>query len=101
MLFHAPSVGLKLRIEDSDALTDGFKMRRGAIEAGVSLITDIKTAIFACTAMHRSLRRRDFLGVRAVLSRETLRKWVRESSGKPFWDLSSWQEHVEIVERLV
>ena len=30
--------------QDSDALTDGFKMRRGAIEAGVSLITDIKTA---------------------------------------------------------
>eukprot|EP00438_Fugacium_kawagutii_P001885 Skav221267 [mRNA] locus=scaffold1935:69287:70671:- [translate_table: standard] len=28
---------------DSNALTDGFKMRRGAIEAGVSLITDIKT----------------------------------------------------------
>ena len=30
-------------MEDSDALTDGFKMRRGAIEANVSLITDIKT----------------------------------------------------------
>jgi len=65
---------------DSDALTDGFKMRRGAIEAGVSLITDIKTAIFAVVAMHK--------------------KWVRESSGKSFWDICSWQEYVEIVERL-
>ena len=65
---------------DSDALTDGFKIRRGAIEAAVSLITDIKTAIFTCSAMHR--------------------KWVRESSGKPFWDVCSWQEYVEIVERL-
>ena len=65
---------------DSDALTDGFKIRRGAIESAVSLITDIKTAIFTCSAMHR--------------------KWVRESSGKPFWDVCSWQEYVEIVERL-
>ena len=65
---------------DSDALTDGFKIRRGAIEAAVSLITDIKTAIFTCSALHR--------------------KWVRESSGKPFWDVCSWQEYVEIVERL-
>lgn len=28
---------------DSNGMTDGFKMRRGAIEAGVPLITDIKT----------------------------------------------------------
>ena len=65
---------------DSDALTDGFKIRRGTIEAGVSLITDIKTAVFTCAAMHR--------------------KWTRESSGKPFWDVCSWQEYVEIVDRL-
>ncbi|CAK9103982.1 Protein URA2 [Includes: Glutamine-dependent carbamoyl-phosphate synthase [Durusdinium trenchii] len=65
---------------DSNGMTDGFKMRRGAIEAGVPLITDIKTAIMACAAMHK--------------------KWLRESSGKEFWDVCSWQEHAEIVERL-
>jgi len=65
---------------DSGSCTDGFKIRRGAIEAGVSLITDIKTAIFTCHALHR--------------------KWEREKRGKPFWDVSSWQEHVEIMERL-
>lgn len=61
-------------------MTDGFKLRRGTIDAGVSLITDIKTAIFTSAAMHK--------------------KWVRESKGKSFWDVSSWQEYVEIVERL-
>jgi hypothetical protein len=65
---------------DSGSCTDGFKIRRGAIEAGVSLITDIKTAVFTIHAMHR--------------------KWMRERRGKEFWDVSSWQEHVEIVERL-
>ncbi|CAL1141702.1 unnamed protein product [Cladocopium goreaui] len=65
---------------DSNGMTDGFKMRRGAIEAGVPLITDIKTAIFTCAAIHR--------------------KWLRESSGKSFWDVCSWQEYVEIIERL-
>jgi len=65
---------------DSNGMTDGFKMRRGAIEAGVPLITDIKTGIFTCAAMYK--------------------KWLRESKGKPFWDVCSWQEYVEIVERL-
>lgn len=65
---------------DSSGMTDGFKLRRGTIDAGVSLITDIKTAIFTSAAMHK--------------------KWVRESKGKSFWDVSSWQEYVEIVERL-
>ena len=41
--------------EDSDALTDGFKMRRGAIEAGVSLITDIKTVPWQLTTCFGSL----------------------------------------------
>lgn len=65
---------------DSDALTDGFRIRRGAVDSGTSLITDIKTAIFMCHALHR--------------------KWTREASGKPFWDICSWQEYVDIVERL-
>jgi len=65
---------------DSGSMTDGFKMRRGSIEAGISLITDIKTAVFTVHAMHR--------------------KWTRESRGKPFWDITSWQEHVDIQEKL-
>ncbi|CAE7592891.1 URA2, partial [Symbiodinium sp. CCMP2456] len=62
---------------DSDALTDGFRIRRGAVDSGTSLITDIKTAIFMCHALHR--------------------KWTREASGKPFWDICSWQEPVLLV----
>eukprot|EP00931_Biecheleriopsis_adriatica_P111996 TRINITY_DN864_c0_g1_i1.p1 TRINITY_DN864_c0_g1~~TRINITY_DN864_c0_g1_i1.p1 ORF type:complete len:1585 (-),score=359.91 TRINITY_DN864_c0_g1_i1:13-4767(-) len=65
---------------DSGSLTDGFKIRRGAVEAGVSLITDIKAAVFTSHALHR--------------------KQMRESQGKPFWDVCSWQEHLELVERL-
>eukprot|EP00931_Biecheleriopsis_adriatica_P056258 TRINITY_DN3332_c0_g1_i1.p1 TRINITY_DN3332_c0_g1~~TRINITY_DN3332_c0_g1_i1.p1 ORF type:complete len:142 (+),score=29.21 TRINITY_DN3332_c0_g1_i1:62-427(+) len=65
---------------ESASLTDGFKIRRGAIEAGVSLITDMKTVVFTCHALHR--------------------KWTRESRGKAFWDVCSWQEHMELVERL-
>mmetsp|Transcript_74306 Transcript_74306/g.131400 ORF Transcript_74306/g.131400 Transcript_74306/m.131400 type:complete len:1575 (+) Transcript_74306:67-4791(+) len=65
---------------DSGSMTDGFKMRRGAIEAAVSLITDIKTTVMTVHAMHR--------------------KWTRESQGKLFWDIKSWQEHVDIVSSL-
>jgi len=65
---------------DSNGMTEGFKMRRGAIEAGVPLITDIKTSIFTCQAIYK--------------------KWLRESASKNFWDVCSWQEYVEIVERL-
>jgi carbamoyl-phosphate synthase len=60
---------------DSGSLTDGFQILRGAVEAAVSLITDIKVAVFTVHAMHR--------------------KWTRESRGKAFWDVASWQEHVE------
>lgn len=59
---------------DSGSLTDGFKLRRGAIDANVSLITDIKVAVFMVHSLHR--------------------KWTRESRGKAFWDISSWQEYV-------
>jgi len=63
---------------DSGSMTDGFKIRRGAIEAGVSLIADIKTAILTVQALHR--------------------KWTRESMGKEFWDYRSWQEHTEAIQ---
>jgi len=60
---------------DSQGLTDGFELRRSAIESAVPLITDIKTAILCTMALHR--------------------KWTREQAGKPFWDYSSWQECTE------
>merc|ERR1712032_1642266 len=60
---------------DSQALTDGFELRRAAVDSNTSLITDIKTAILTCMALHR--------------------KWSRERAGKPFWSLKSWQEYVE------
>jgi hypothetical protein len=59
---------------DSASLTDGFKLRRGIIDANRSLITDMKVAVFMVHALHR--------------------KWTRESRGKPFYDISSWQEYV-------
>merc|ERR550532_2503600 len=65
---------------DSQALTDGFQLRRAAVDSGTSLITDIKTAILTVLSLHR--------------------KWTRESSGRPFWSFSSWQEHTEPREAL-
>eukprot|EP00931_Biecheleriopsis_adriatica_P111997 TRINITY_DN864_c0_g1_i3.p1 TRINITY_DN864_c0_g1~~TRINITY_DN864_c0_g1_i3.p1 ORF type:complete len:1609 (-),score=374.68 TRINITY_DN864_c0_g1_i3:279-5054(-) len=82
-LLQAGKIDLVINVPDSmdsGSLTDGFKMRRGAIEAGVSLITDIKTAIMTVHALHK--------------------KWQRESKGKDFFDIMSWQERVENLERL-
>jgi len=60
---------------DSQALTDGFELRRAAVDSGCPLIVDIKQAILTTVALHR--------------------KWSREKSGKPFWSLLSWQEYTE------
>jgi len=57
---------------DSQALTDGFELRRAAVDSSVSLITDIKTAILTTMSLHR--------------------KFTREQAGKPFWAYNSWQE---------
>merc|ERR1719183_3329327 len=57
---------------DSQALTDGFELRRTAIDSAVPLITNIKTAILTTMALHR--------------------KWTRERAGKPFFHYRSWQE---------
>merc|ERR1719361_1513905 len=59
---------------DSQGLTDGFEMRRAAVDSGVPLITDIKSAVLLIQALHR--------------------KWSREKAGKPFWSYDSWQEIV-------
>jgi len=58
---------------DSQALTDGFELRRTAVDSAVPLITDIKTAILTTMALHR--------------------KWTRERAGKPFFHYKSWQEY--------
>merc|ERR1712070_267490 len=63
---------------DSQALTDGFEMRRAAVDSAVPLITDIKTAMLTVMSLHR--------------------KWIRERSGKAFWSFNTWQEYVEIRE---
>merc|ERR1719343_4013 len=60
---------------DSQALTDGFEVRRAAIDSGTPLITDIKTAILISMSLHR--------------------KWTRERAGRPFWSYNSWQEFTE------
>ncbi|CAK0844899.1 unnamed protein product [Prorocentrum cordatum] len=60
---------------DSQALTDGFDIRRAAVDGGTSLITDIKTATLTIMSMHR--------------------KWTRETSGRHFWSYSSWKEYTE------
>jgi len=57
---------------DSHGLTDGFELRRTAVDSGVSLITDIKAASLTVMALHR--------------------KWSRERAGKQFFDYSSWSE---------
>merc|ERR1712224_339763 len=66
---------------DSQALTDGFEIRRAAIDSGTSLITDIKTAVLTGMALHR--------------------KWVRETSGRAFWSYKSWQEYTEPTDTLL
>merc|ERR1712048_1008429 len=67
---------------DSQALTDGFEVRRAAVDSGTSLIVDIKVAILTTLSLYR--------------------KWNREKSGKVFFSINSWQEYTgqhEILER--
>merc|ERR1711933_627776 len=56
---------------DSQSLSDGFEMRRAAVDSGTSLIVDIKTAILVVVSLHR--------------------KYSREQAGKEFFSLKSWQ----------
>jgi carbamoyl-phosphate synthase large subunit len=61
---------------DSQALSDGFEMRRGAVDSGTSLIVDTKTAIAFTMSIQRKI--------------------TREKSGRPFWSFKSWQEYVDM-----
>merc|ERR1719456_1695644 len=58
---------------DSCGVTDGFQMRRLAVEGGVSLLNDVKNATLFVQALHR--------------------KWRRERTGRKFWGIRSWQQH--------
>merc|ERR1712207_44780 len=67
---------------DSQALTDGFEVRRAAVDSNTSLIVDMKVAILTTLSLYR--------------------KWSREKSGKAFWSINSWQEYTgqcEILKR--
>jgi len=63
---------------DSQAMSDGFELRRAAIDSGTSLITDIKTATLMTLSLHR--------------------KWTRERADRPFFSYRSWQEYIETRE---
>jgi hypothetical protein len=60
---------------DSQALSDGFAMRRAAVDSSTPLLVEIKTAILLIMSLHR--------------------KWTRESNGRQFWSFQSWQEYLE------
>merc|ERR1712187_512202 len=67
---------------DSQALTDGFEVRRAAVDSGTSLIVDMKVAILTTLSLYH--------------------KWSREKAGKVFWSVNSWQEYtgqLKILER--
>merc|ERR1740117_1284354 len=63
---------------DSQALTDGFEVRRAAVDSATPLISDIKTATLTAQALHR--------------------KWSREKMGRKFWSFNTWQEYTEVRE---
>lgn len=58
---------------DSHGVTDGFEMRRMAVDNGIGLLTDIKTAVLFVAALNR--------------------KRTREAAGRTFWGMESWQEY--------
>lgn len=82
-LLRAGKIDLVINVPDSmdsQALTDGFEMRRTAVDSSTPLITDIKSAIFTVLSLHR--------------------KWSRDKANKPFFSYTSWQECVEPRESL-
>ncbi|CAD7944972.1 unnamed protein product [Amoebophrya sp. A25] len=59
---------------DSGGATDGFQIRRLAVDCSVPLLNDVKTARLFIEALHR--------------------KWEREAAGKEFWGITSWQSYM-------
>merc|ERR1719199_1280773 len=58
---------------DSQNATDGYEIRRSAIDAGAMLITNIKQAALFTEALYY--------------------KYQREKQGKQFWGIDSWQAY--------
>ena len=58
---------------DSNCATEGFQLRRAAVDCGVSLITDVKQAALFVSALERKLQ--------------------RESEGKIFFGIESWNDY--------
>jgi biotin carboxylase len=58
---------------DSQNATDGFEIRRNAVDAGAMLLTNIKQAILFVEAMYY--------------------KYNREKQGKQFWGIDSWSSY--------
>jgi len=61
---------------DSQNVTDGFEIRRTAIDSGVMLLTDIRLALLLAESMHY--------------------KWTREAQGKVFWGIEAWQSYHQL-----
>merc|ERR1712045_352050 len=79
-LLRAGKIDLVINVPDSmdsQALTDGFEVRRMAVDSGIPLLVELKTAILTIIALHR--------------------KWTREAAGRDFWSIRSWKEYVEPV----
>jgi len=77
-LLQAGKIDLVINVPDSmdsHGVTDGFELRRMAVDSGTSLITDIKVAVLAVHSLHR--------------------KWTREKEGREFFTIKTWQEYVE------
>jgi len=58
---------------DSQGATDGFEIRRAAVDSGSQLLTNLNQAKMFVEAM--------------------LYKWNREKTGKQFWGIESWQDY--------
>ncbi|CAD7946653.1 unnamed protein product [Amoebophrya sp. A120] len=61
---------------DSQGATDGFQMRRLAVDCNVPLFYDIKTSRLFIEALYK--------------------KWQREAAGKEFWGIQSWQGYTSL-----
>ena len=58
---------------DSESNTDGFQIRRSAVDCKVSFLSDIKEAVLFVTSLHRKVE--------------------RESNGRVFFGLETWKEY--------
>lgn len=58
---------------DSQGATDGFEIRRAAVDSGSQLLTNLNQAKLFVEAL--------------------LYKWDREKTGKVFWGIESWQDY--------